>query len=504
MEKVVFETHRKRKGYLFKVVIFLFGLALLGSCNEEDDSDRSILLYCAAGVKPVIEKVANEYYKEYGIRVDLQYGGSGTLLSNLRIAKQGDLYLAGDKSYIEEATRFGLIKETQALAFMKPVIAVAKGNPKGITCLEDLFNKNIKVSIANPDAASIGRLTKKILTKSGYWDQLEKNITVLMPTVNEVANSIKLGAVDAGIIWNATANQYDGIDMVKIPLFDSKKKSITIGVLSFSEKPTEALRFIRYLSARDKGLPVFNKMGYKAIDGDIWNKKPEILFYSGGVNRMAIEQTIQDFEKREGVEIIRVYNGCGILVSQMKAGQQPDAYLSCDVTFMTQVEERFNDITDISKTKIVIATQKGNPKNIQSLQDLTRNGLEIGVCNHNQSALGTLTKNLLEELNLWENVYKNIRSQTPTADLLVNQIRTGSLDAVIVYEANVYNVKDKLDMIQIKEDKAVALQNFGVSVNSDNKFLVKRLLKALTEESSKNSYLDNGFKWEYNNLDNIQ
>ena len=478
-------------------------LAVLCVNCKPANEEKTLLLYCAAGIKPVVEKVTKEYYKEYGVRVDVQYGGSGTLLSNLRIAKQGDLYLAADKSYIQEAVSFGLIKEIQSLAFIKPVISVAKGNPKNIKTVEDLFQDTVKVAIANPEAASVGRLTKKMLTQSNQWEALNKNIVVLMPTVNEVANTIKLGTTDAGIIWDATANQYEELDIVNVPLFESFIKNITIGVLDCSKQPTEAIKFMRYLSAKNKGLPVFKSFAYQPIVGDVWNEKPQLLFYSGGVNRLAIDKTIQAFEKREDVEINRVYNGCGILVSQIKAGQQPDAYLSCDVSFMTQVEDKFNTITDISKTNIVIAVEKGNPKKIQSLEDLTIEGLQLGICNHNQSALGALTKKLLESKSIWNDVYKNVRSQAPTADLLVNQIRTGSLDAVVVYEANVSQVKDKLDIVRLSEENANALQNFGILSNSENQNLMKRLLKALTDVNSKKSYLDNGFEWKYRKTEKI-
>ena len=142
---------------LFSLIIFSI---IFVSCKQNVD-DKSITLYCAAGIKPVVEKVAKQYYDEYGIRVNIQYGGSGTLLSNIRVAKQGDLFLAADRSYIDEAINFGVIKETQPLAYIKPVIAVAKGNPKSINNISDLFNENLKVAIANPEAASVGRLTKK-------------------------------------------------------------------------------------------------------------------------------------------------------------------------------------------------------------------------------------------------------------------------------------------------------------------------------------------------------
>ncbi|MFT7035017.1 MAG: molybdate transport system substrate-binding protein [Cyclobacteriaceae bacterium] len=474
--------------------VSLFGLFF--SCQNTNESNTTELtMYCAAGMKPAVEQIAKAYEKEYGVRINLQYGGSGTLLSNISIAKRGDLYLAADESYIEKAVDKGLIEETQPLAFLRPVIAVAVNNPLKIKCLDDLKNDDLKFAIANPDAASIGKLTKKILIETGKWEEISSVIAVMKPTVNEVANDIKIGTIDAAIIWDAVANQYPELEYMSIPEWDKYKQQTTVGVLKSSENPTEALKFLRYLSARDKGLMTFSALGYSPIEGDPWNEKPELLFYSGGVNRLAIEKTIQAFEKREGVDVIRVYNGCGILVSQMKAGQQPDAYLSCDVTFMDEVQGSFQEINNVSTTDIVIATSKENDKNLKTLKDLTEPGLKLGVCNPKQSALGALTVNLLDQLGLTEEIMNNVVVQTPTADLLVNQLRTGALDAAIVYSANVASIQDKLTVLKIDAIAATATQNIGINTSSDYKYLTRRLYQRITSEASKKLYLENGFGW---------
>jgi molybdenum ABC transporter molybdate-binding protein len=210
---------------------------------------------------------------------------------------------------------------------------------------------------------------------------------------------------------------------------------------------------------------------------------------------VAVDKAIRAFEKREGVRVTTVYNGCGILVSQIKAGQRPDAYLTCDTSFMAQVNNRFSEIQNVSKTQIVIIADKANTHNIHSLQDLTKKGLKIGVCNPQQSALGTLTARLLKRRSLYESIMKNVRSQTPTADLLVNQMRTGSLDAAIVYMANTSQVKDKFTIIPV--ENANATQNFGLGVNSGHKNLIRRLFQFIISDSSKKNYLKNGFEWKY-------
>lgn len=474
----------------------LFSLLLLYACKSSN-TDKSILIYCAAGMKPVLDKVAKAYEQDCHVKVDIQYGGSGTLLSNLRIAQKGDLYLAADKSYLQKAKGYGLIAETQPLAYLTPVVATKKGNTHIVQQLSDLWtNKKWSLCIANPDAAAVGKLTKKIFTNLKKWDSLQTHIKVLMPTVSEVANTLKLGTADVGVIWDATAAQYKDVEIAG-DFFKKYRKSVTIGVLNYTQQPTAALKFLRYLSAQDKGLAVFRELGYNAIVGDAWVEKPTVLFYSGGVNRVAVDNIINDFERREGVQVTRVYNGCGILVAQIKSGAIPDAYLSCDASFMTDVATDFKGITDVSKTPIVIATQKGNPKGIQSLKDLSAQGLKIGICNERQSALGALTKSMLVKKGLWESIKKNIRSQTPTADLLVNQLRTGSLDAVIVYQANVAQVTAHLDILFLADKNAMAFQNFGTHKQSKNSFLVRRMFDFITTEKAKKNYLNNGFRWDF-------
>ncbi len=482
-----------------KIPVILVAMLMLLTigCGTADKNKPKLMFYCAAGMKPPVSKIVKQYEKEYGVEVMVQYGGSGTLLSNLRVVKNGDLYLAADKSYIQKAQEYGLIDEVMDVARLTPVLIVKKGNPENIKSLKDLLRKDVKVCIANPSAASIGRLTKKMLEENGIWDKVQENIKVLKPTVNEVANDVKIGSVDVGIVWDATGNQYGDLENISVPEFNDFTQTVSLAILKSTKNATAALKFGRYLTARDRGLKVFKEFNYNPVEGDIWEETPKIVFYSGGVNRIVIDSTIRAFEKREGVEVVTVYNGCGILVSQIKAGQKPDAYLTCDTSFMNQVKDDFMDIKDVSQTQIVIITDKANNKNIKSMRDLAKPGLKVGMCNPRQSALGTLTMKLLQGCSVKDKILANVRSQTPTADLLVNQMRTGSLDAAIVYKANTAKVKDKFTIVPIDLKEANATQNLGLNIYSNHKNLMERFFKVITSENSKHKYEMNGFQWKY-------
>ncbi|MHC5068730.1 MAG: substrate-binding domain-containing protein, partial [Planctomycetota bacterium] len=278
-------------------------------------SAQPLVLYCAAGIMKPVQAAADQYEKEFGVRIQIEPGGSGKLLSQIKVTQgRGHLYLAADRSYTDQARADGLVRETLAVSRIHPVIAVAPGNPKGIASVADLLKAEIKVAMANPDLASVGRTTRKLLQGSGQWEALEarsKDGSIGLSftgTVNEVAQAIKIGSVDAGVIWDSNARQF-GLDIVEAEPLASHINTITIGVLEPNDRPTAALQFARYLTARDRGQLQFELFTYDTLkDADVWSDHPEVLIMAGAMLKPGIEDAIQAFEQREGVTIKPVYN----------------------------------------------------------------------------------------------------------------------------------------------------------------------------------------------------
>jgi len=431
-----------------------------------------------------------------GQRADLSFGGSQTLLVNAQVSGRGDLYIPGDDGYLRLAREKGLLAETIPLARMGPVLAVRKGNPKGIRSLDDLAKPGVKLAMPNPEAAASGKLVKEAFEKAGRWAAVKERTTVLKPTVNEVANDLKLGSADAGFVWDATVRQYPELEAVTIPELAGITASISVGILKSSTRPAAALRFARYLASSDRGGPAFAKDGYEPAGGDAWEERPTILLYSGAMLRPAIDRTIEEFERREGCEVTRVYNGCGILVAQMKAGARPDAYFACDSSFMTEVKDHFLAPRDVSLNQLVILVHKGNPFKIESLQDLGKPGVRVGIGHEKQCALGALTQETLAQTKLREKVMKNVVVQSPTGDLLVNQLRTKTLDAIVAYVSNAAGAGDVFDAIRVDVPCAMATQPVAVGKESPRRQIAARLVDAFLAEPSKKKFESEGFRWK--------
>jgi molybdenum ABC transporter molybdate-binding protein len=490
------------KKLLFLLVAAALAVGVLfwlhrGGADGGPAKGETLIVYCAAGLKKPVEAIAAAYKQEMKVEVQLQYGGSGALLSQIRVGRRGDLLIAADDGTVNDARTHGVIGEVLPLARQTPVIAVRTGNPKGVRSLEDLLRAEVRVALANPEAASIGKVTRASV--GAKWEQLAGKAAVMKPTVTEIASDLSLGAVDAAVIWDSTVKQFKGLEAVHIAELDAKPENASATVLTVSTQPTAALRFARYLSAPEKGGAIFQQHGFVPAGGDKWAAKPAMVLYSGGVNRPAVEAILREFAEREGVDLTTVFNGCGILCASMKAMQDqmsakmPDAYFACDICFVPPVAALFPEAVILTETEIGIAVRKENPHGVKTLADLGQPGLRVGLCNAEQSTLGFMTRGMLKDSGLLTAIRKNVVVEVPTADFLINQMRAGGLDAAIVYKVNVEPQAAALTFLPIQHPGAKAMQPFAVRTGSPNAQLSGRLLAFLRAHRS--AFEGAGFVW---------
>jgi molybdate transport system substrate-binding protein len=241
-----------------------------------------LVLYCAAGLHEPMAKICAAYEKECGVKVLIESDGSGPLLSKLRIAPdKADLYLAGEESFIRKAQEQELVAEDFPVARQRVVLAVKPGNPLGIAEVGDLLRENVKVALPNPELTASGRIARRALAPTGEWKALEgqrKRFAAKVSTVGKVteaAQAVKLGAADATFVWDATARQF-GIEIVEAPLLQGQPpEQATLGVVAGSRNRTAALRFARYLTARDRGQKTLEAYHFQPIaDAKVWEDAP--------------------------------------------------------------------------------------------------------------------------------------------------------------------------------------------------------------------------------------
>lgn len=499
--------------------IALIGLLVLGNPNRKASKQvvRTIQLLAAAGLREPIQEIASRYEAECGVKVDIQFGGSNSLLSQIKVNRLStpDLLLVADESYTQQAVESNLAKEVLAIAVQRPCVIVQKNSTLQIRSLDDLMVPGRRLSIGNPDQAAIGKVVREALQKaptadgSNQWKRLETQVLqhgVYKPTVNEVANDVRIGAVDAGIVWTSTVSSpayQESLRVIELPELSSESEIVSMAVLSSSPQPTEALKFARYVSAKNRGLEVFRSHGLEVKEGDDWVVRPEINFFCGAVNRRVIEPILEKFQEREGVVVNTVYDGCGILTGRMKTIQNqdqslgfPDLYMACDRFYLDNVKQWFEEDVDISDIEIVMVVPRGSVL-ISSPADLLKPGIRVAIGQPDQCTIGALTKRLLDRDGIYESLMKKQldRSETvvekSSSALLVPDVLTGHVDAAIAYLSDVMPNREKVDIVHFPVGNNVAIQPLSVASNSRHKQLLRRFYDAVYREAS--SFESKGF-----------
>jgi molybdate transport system substrate-binding protein len=170
---------------------------------------------------------------------------------------------------------------------------------------------------------------------------------------------------------------------------------------------------------------------------------------------------------------------------------------------MKKVEQWFDAARTISRNDMVLAVPKGNPKHVRSIGDLAQTDLRVGLAHPVNSALGALTDDLLKKLGLHEKVYAATRKHpvvhADAGHVLVNQMRAGALDLIVVYRSNVLSHSDNpdrfLEIVEMNLPEAVAIQPYAVAKDSQHKHLMGRLLDAILSPESEQRFRDAGFQW---------
>ncbi|MEZ6141835.1 MAG: substrate-binding domain-containing protein [Zavarzinella sp.] len=483
------------------LIVLIF---LLPSPPANEDSDgkpvQKVVVLAAPSVRGTLEKAAAEFTKEYGIPIEISYEPSESLLNTLSMKKTGDLFLPADESFVARARESGLVTHQYDLAQLTAVAVSKKGSPA--PTWEWIQNPERKVGIPDTKITAIGKLLDSQMAQLANWQALNKKRTVTFGTITQALNAVQLGSVDATFVWDALIPKDSDLKSAVLPGMESCSVRIAVSLCTNSAAPQEARSFALYLSQRSGGQKFFREAGYAPTQPEKISLKPgsedsEILLYSGSMLRPAIEKTIAEFEKREKVRVTVVYNGCGILVGQMKAGKQPDVYLACDHRFMDEVQDQFYRPQQVSNNQLVIAVPKGNPHQIKQLKDLGKPGLRVGVGHEQQCAMGNITKETFKAAGVYAAVRNNVRVETPTGDMLVNQLVTGSLDAVVCYATNVLPNQAKLDSIPVNGIPcAKPLQPIAIAKSTHRPDLAAKLVDLILSQQSQQRFLESGFGWE--------
>lgn len=259
-----------------KAIVFL-ALAMvvtaMSGCGNSRVEGKNITAFVGSASKPPMEEAAALFEKRTGIKVYLTFGGSGTLLSQMKLGKTGDLYIPGSPDYMSKAERNGVVTPNtfKRIAYLVPAICVQKGNPKKIKSLADLTKPGIEFGIGEPSSVCVGLYAIELLDYNGLLVDIKNAGTckTYASSCDNTAALIGLKSVDAVIGWDVFAVwNPETTEAVMLPPGQVPRIAyIPAAVTNFALDNVNAEKFIDFLVSPD-GQEIFRKWGYKTSEAE--------------------------------------------------------------------------------------------------------------------------------------------------------------------------------------------------------------------------------------------
>ncbi|SDK17346.1 molybdate ABC transporter substrate-binding protein [Streptomyces indicus] len=184
------------------------------------------------------------------------------------------------------------------------------------------------------------------------------------------------------------------------------------------------------------------------------------------------------------------FAGSQDLAAQVKQGAPADALVTADEKTMDGLSDDTGSPSVIARNRLVIATAKGNPKNIKELKDLEKSGLKV-VLAAPEVPVGRYSEQVLERQGL---TVKPV-SQEPNVRAVLSKVELGEADAGIVYKTDITAADGKAEGIDIPDDQnAVAAYPAATLKVSEHADAAAEFVKWLSGSEAQKILADAGFQ----------
>ncbi len=211
---------------------------------QASDAAESVQLgLFAASSTRVLNEAMEKAAADIPATLTFNNGGSAALVQQIKEGAPADLLLTASKKTMDQAVADGTVDEPKTLAENVMVMVVPKGNPAGITSLDDL-NEDTTFVLCDP-TVPCGDVSTKIMDDKG----LDLKADSLESQVADVLGKVTSGEADAGWVYSTDAAAAgDAVEVIEIPGAEKYTNSILGATVKDSEHKDAATKLLDTLA----------------------------------------------------------------------------------------------------------------------------------------------------------------------------------------------------------------------------------------------------------------
>jgi molybdate transport system substrate-binding protein len=246
-----------------KAIAVVLAVAMLGASGCGDASATgagSVTVFAAASLTEPFTTIGKDFEAANpGVTVTFNFGGSSALATQITQGAPADVFASASPATMKTATDAGAADGTPAtFARNQLVIAVPKGNPKGVTGLAGLSGPGVKVALC-AEQVPCGAAARKALDAAG----VKLTPVTMEQDVKAALSKVRLGEVDAALVYRTDARSAaSDVDGVEFPESAGAVNDYPIAVLKDAPNKAAARAFVAYVQSHE-GMAVLTAAGFQ-------------------------------------------------------------------------------------------------------------------------------------------------------------------------------------------------------------------------------------------------
>jgi molybdate transport system substrate-binding protein len=189
------------------------------------------------------------------------------------------------------------------------------------------------------------------------------------------------------------------------------------------------------------------------------------------------------------------FGGSGDLETQIEQGAPADVFAAASPTQPAELYAKglVEKPVEFATNRLVLIVPKDNPAHIQSVDDITKPGVKLVICNATVPC-GDYARNVFESLGITKPAMKNVVSQTTDVTQTVAQVALGQADAGFVYVTDADAAKGKVVPVALPAKAKPDTQDFiAVVKRSKDQAAAKAFVAAVLSSSGQAKLAAAGF-----------
>lgn len=228
----------------------------------------------------------------------------------------------------------------------------------------------------------------------------------------------------------------------------------------------------------------------------------------------SLQKSVEDFTKQTGAEVTFNFDSSGTLKTQIQEGAEADIFISAGQKQMNQLDaadkkgqntEGLDLIEsdtrfDILENEVALVVPSGNPKGIQSFEDL-KDRLEAGdiklAMGNSDVPVGQYTQNILSYFGLDEAALANSGVITYGSNVkeVTTQVSEAAVDCGIIYHTDAVSAGlDVVDAASTEMTGGKVVYPAAVVKGAKHEELAKHYLEYLKGADASDAFEEVGFK----------